>query len=166
MSLLSYLAYASNHKILYLRIPISRDSLAGREHLYVQIFPAPRGREKCAVPLLIPLIASLGLGTAGDLSRQQAWQWPCDSYKNLGCQITQGLFALEGSIARLEDWVGSLAEVVLQHCRALALLCAEQGGYCMVFGETCCFYENHSGITMNNLAKNTSQRGESPTRRK
>lgn len=62
---------------------------------------------------------------------------------------TQGLFALEGSIARLEDWVGSLAEVVLQYCRALVLLCAEQGGYCMVFGETCCFYENHSGITMN-----------------
>lgn len=171
-SLLSYLPYASSHKSLYLRIPISRNvwiRQSGRErgHLYVHIFPAPRGREKCAVPLLILLIASLGLGTAGALSRQQAQQWPYDSYKNLGCQITQGLFALEGSIARLEDWVVSLAEVVLQYYRAtLGLLCAEQGGYCMVFGETCCFYENHSGITMNNLAKNTSQRGKSPTRRK
>lgn len=79
------------------------DNLAGREHLYVQIFPAPRGIEKCAIPLLMPLIASLGLGTAGALSRQQAQQWLYDSYKNLGCQITQGLFTLEGSIARLED---------------------------------------------------------------
>lgn len=100
------------------------------------------------MPLLIPLTASLGLGTAGALSRQQAQQWLYDSYKNLGYQITQGLFALEGSIAIFEDWVGSLTEAVLQYYRALGLLCVEQRGYCMSLGKLAASMKTTQGLPL------------------
>lgn len=57
------------------------------------------------------------------------------NYKNWEHQITQDLFALENSIAKVKEQVKSLAEVVLQHGRALDLLYAEQEGYCMASGK-------------------------------
>lgn len=62
-------------------------SLAGKDHLHSQISP-----------LLTPLLASIGLGTAGAAQRN-SHSMADVNYKNLGHQITQDLFALEKPIA-------------------------------------------------------------------
>lgn len=76
-------------------------------------FQPPCSRKKLKVPLLILLIVSLGLGTAGAALRATGTAMTDVNYKT-GSQITQDLFALEESIAKLEEQVDSLTKVILQ----------------------------------------------------
>lgn len=87
-----------------------------------------------------------GLGVSALILQDQ-------NYRSLQWAIDVDIQALEKSVWHLEDSLSSLAELVLQNRRKLGLLLLAKGELCVILGEQCCFYVNHSGVIKQSLAE-------------
>ncbi|XP_066209887.1 endogenous retrovirus group S71 member 1 Env polyprotein-like [Saccopteryx leptura] len=107
--------------------------------------PDIRYRAKRAVPLLLPIIATLGI-TGAIAIEASAHITLKTRIKQLSSTFSKNISILQTQMSYLEHAVDFLAEVALQNRRGLNLLFLKQGGLCAAPGEACCFYANHSGI--------------------
>lgn len=128
----------------------------------------PPGAEKCSSSPSIPhrklRIVSCPSNSWQPFFRQQLQQWLGVIYKNVRCQITQDLFALEKSTVKLDEQVDSLTEVLQQHGRALDLLYAQHRDYCMTLGKRAASTQTTKQTIQFGLA--SQREGKGPTRRK
>nr|XP_055219183.1 endogenous retrovirus group FC1 Env polyprotein-like [Gorilla gorilla gorilla] len=110
------------------------------------IHPDPRLRPARAI--FLPLIAGISLTAsfmAAGLAGGALGHTLIESNK-LYQQFAVAMEESAESLASLQRQLTSLAQVTLQHRRALDLLTAEKGGTCMFLKEDCCFYINESGL--------------------
>ena len=110
----------------------------------------PELRRAKRAPLLIPIIATLGVVGAVGLGAGALVHGDA-SLRQLSLDFAKDVSLLQDQVAYLEKQVDSLAEVALQNRRGLDLLFLQQGGLCAALGEECCLYANHSGIIRENI---------------
>uniref|UniRef100_A0A2D4KFQ7 Envelope glycoprotein n=1 Tax=Micrurus paraensis TaxID=1970185 RepID=A0A2D4KFQ7_9SAUR len=141
-------------KNAYLCLPTNWTGTCTIVHLFPKIgvvrgeqtLPIPlMGYVRKRVPLLVPLLAIMGIGSAigtgvGGLTHSII------QFQQLSEEFQESLNQIAGTLVEVQDQIDSLAAMVLQNRRAIDLLTAEKGGLCIFLGEDCCFYMNKSGV--------------------
>ena len=107
-------------------------------------------------PLLIPIIATIGIVGSAAMGAG-ALVHGDSSLRKLSQEFSKDISLLQDQVAYLEKQVDSLAEVALQNRRGLDLLFLQQGGLCVVLGEDCCLYANHSGVIRESIKTLTTR---------
>ena len=107
-------------------------------------------------PLLIPIIATIGIIGSAAMGAG-ALVHGDSSLRKLSQEFSKDISLLQDQVAYLEKQVDSLAEVALQNRRGLDLLFLQQGGLCVVLGEDCCLYANHSGVIRESIKTLTTR---------
>ena len=128
---------------------IPRLNYYSKEELQPKLDPLGQYRVKREpVTALTVLLGAIEMG-----SGIAALMLQYEQYKQLRAAVDEDIEQLEKSISHLQEYLSSLAEVVLQNRRGLDLLFLQQDGLCAALGEECCFYIDHSGMVQKSLQK-------------
>lgn len=89
--------------------------------------------------VFLPVMMGISLSSALMASGLGTAHWVTITTK-LSEQVQKAIKDLLLSLTSLQCKIISVAQVLLQNGRALALLTADKGGTCMFLGDECCYY--------------------------
>ena len=115
--------------------------------------PGTHGRNKREPTSAVTIATLLGIGLAGARIGIASLATQASQYSSLRAAIDVDIERIETFISHLQESLTSLFEMVLQNRRGLDLIFLQQGGICAALNKECYFYNDHSGIVQESMAK-------------